>query len=83
MNPAPVQYADLYIVQLGQTYSFSRSSLYSRKLCKPSGLLKEVANGEPEAAGKESNAVGKESDAAGGYSETVNGGFEVAVWPNV
>lgn len=79
-------------IQLGQAYSFSRSSLYSRKFCKSSGLFKEVANGEPKAVGKEFDAVGKESDAVGeesdavgkepaadGYCETVGWGFEVAV----
>jgi hypothetical protein len=39
-------------LQLGQTYSSSSSSLYSRKLCKSSGLFEEVASGEPEAAGR-------------------------------
>lgn len=66
--------------QLGQIYSFSRSSLYSRKLWKSSGQFEEVASGEPKAAGGQSDAAGEESDAAGGYSEAVGGsGVEAAV----
>lgn len=39
-------------IQLGQTYSFSRSSLYSSELWKSSRLFTNVVNGEPDAVGR-------------------------------